>query len=301
MEQQLIDLYHRHVGMAFDRQQRFTALQEKLKAADEWEYDAETATLSFGPKIAYEAPILGSHVSHNDSWLWAWSDRHTKLTLTNRALGDAVRAIAHRLGLHVLATPGFPLEPLLGPELTLSAPHVLGTVLGAELGFDAYFVFSDDASHSLVLIRDDRLHAAEKHPLRRILTVFPELFRAMPVFDHRAAFRGYADDYGLTAVEDGGRLRLTAGKDHVLATFDTQGQLATLEGTMKPENPPAKKVAARAKGKGKAAKKLTAKTTKKPATPAKTAAKKPAGKKPTRPAATVVAKKPAAKKPGKKR
>ena len=97
----------------------------------DWEYDTETATLNFG-KLRFEAPFVGSHAFHNNSWLWGWSNKHLKLTITNRALGDTVRMLVHRLGVHALAAAGFSLEPLLGPELTDDAAHVFGMILSAN-------------------------------------------------------------------------------------------------------------------------------------------------------------------------
>ena len=128
MDQQLIALYHRHVASAFDRQLRFDDFLERKAAGRNWEYDSETATLAFG-KLKFEAPLVGSHAEHNNSWLWAWSNKHLKLTVTNRALGDTVRVLVHRLGVHALAAPGFSLEPSSGSELTEDAAHVLGMVL----------------------------------------------------------------------------------------------------------------------------------------------------------------------------
>ncbi|MCI0700291.1 MAG: hypothetical protein L0241_04335 [Planctomycetia bacterium] len=293
MDEQLIALYHRHVAMAFDRQLRFADFLARKEAGKKWEYDVETATLSFG-KLKFEAPISGSHAHNNNSWLWAWSNKNLKLTLTNRALGDTVRATVHRLGVHALAAPGFSLEPLLGSELTEHAPHILGSILSRELEFDAYYLTPYDGGCGLVLVRDDRLKVAEKHPLRRILTVFPQVISALPVYDHKAAFTRYAHDYGVSVGEELHQVKLLAGKDSLTATFDERDRLTKLEGTVQPEEPPAKKPSKKA-AKGQANKKPTRKATPKPA--AKKSTKKPAGKLTKKSALT---KKPT-KKPGKKR
>lgn len=308
MDQQLIDLYHRHVGMGFDRQLRLADFLERKAGGTDWEYDTPTATLSFG-KVKFEAPVLGSHADHNNSWLWAWSNRDLKLTLTNRALGDTVRALVHRLGVHPLGAHGLALEPLLGPELVGHAAHVLGIVLGAELGYDAYYTAPYQGGRALVLIRDDRLQFTERHPLRRVLTVFPQVISALPVFDHRAALTNCAAAYGLTATDVPGGVKLTAGKDELTARFDDRGRLTELSGTVTPETKPAKKPAKKAATK-KAVKKAAKKVVKKAAAPAKKSAKKSpakpakkATKAVTKKAVKPPAKKPAraAVKPGKKR
>ncbi len=274
MDEQLIALYHRHVASAFDRQMRWNDFLERKGTSGDWDYDTEAATLAFD-KLKFEAPLVGSHADHNNSWLWAWSDRNLKLTITNRALGDAVRVTAHRLGLHTLAAPGFSLEPLLGADLIEHAPHILGIVLGRELGYDAYYTIPYKGGRGLALIRDKRLEFTEKHPLRRIVTVFPQMLGELPVFDHKTAFEEYAKDYGLTPIDVPGGVKLVQGKDELIATFDEQGRLTELEGTVQPEAlKPAKKVAK----KKPAAKKVANKPAKKVKAAAKTVTKKPAVK-----------------------
>jgi hypothetical protein len=266
MDEQLIALYHRHVATAFDRQLRMADFLGRKGEGGDWEYDTETGILTFS-KLKFEAPLIGSHAEHNNSWLWAWSNKNLKLSFTNRALGTTVRAVVHRLGVHQLGAPGFSLEPLLGEELTEHAAHVLGIILSRELDYDAYYTFPYDNGTALLLIRDKRLAFTEKHPLRRVITIFPQVLSALPVFDHKAAFTNYAKDYGLTVTDVPGGVKATDGKDELTATFDDLGRLTQLEGTATPEEPkPATKVTKK--------KPAAKKTTKKP--PAKKAAKKPA-------------------------
>jgi hypothetical protein len=318
MDEQLVALYHRHVATAFDRRLRLAELVEQKAGGAKWEYAVATATLAFD-KLKLEAPLLGTHTHSNDSWLWAWSNRNLKLALTNRALGDLVRVTAHRIGVPMLAHAGFSLEPLLGPDLTKHAPDVLGGLLARELDYDAHFVAPEGAHHSAILVRDDRLKAAERYPLHRVLTVFPKVVKALPVFDHRAALAAYAHDYGLSATVAAGVLTITDGKGTLTATFDDHDRLTKLEGadvaappTKKPKavvkvapkkaaKAPAKKAGAKpaAKKAAKPAKLAKAAVVKKLAKSAKAAAKpvKKATvvKKPAKGAAKVAAKKPAKK------
>lgn len=305
MDEQLVALYHRHVAMAFDRKLRLAEFVRDKAGKVKWKYGVAAATLSCGPKITFEAPLLGTRARGNDSWLWAWSNRNLKLTLTNRALGDLVRVTAHRIGVPMLAHPGFPLEPLLGPELMRHAADVIGGTLAREIDFDAHYVAPEDAHDSAILVRHEKLKAPEKYPLHRVLTVFPQAVKELPVLDHRAALTAYARDYGLNVTAEGGTLRIHDGKGELTARFDDHDRLQDLSGSgiaappkkkakkpaavveaAKPaakqlapkpavakKAPPAKKPAARAKpAKGGAAK------AKKAAPPAGKAAPKKAGK-----------------------
>jgi hypothetical protein len=276
VDEQLIELYHRHVGTAFDRQLRLGEFRDRKAPGEKWQYDLETATMTLG-KLTLEAPALGTRQEHNNSWLWAWSDRNLKLTITNRAMGDAVRMLSHRLAVHQLGAAGFSLEPLLGAELSEHAPDIFGVIFGAELGYDGYHL--SDRGRTTVLIRDDRLKVAEKHPLSRILTVFPKAIKALPVLDQKSALVHYAKDYGVAVAEDHGTVKLTQGKGELTATFGERNKLVKLEGNVEPQKAakPAPKVKAKVKAK-----------------PAKSAAKTTA-KKPAKPAAKAVAKKTAKK------
>ena len=99
----------------------------------------------------------------------------------------------HRLGVPTLAHAGFALEPLLGTELTEHAAVVVGVILSRELEYDAYHIVPEEGHDSGVLVRDERLKFAERHPLQRVLTVFPKVIAAAcRVFDHRAALADYA-------------------------------------------------------------------------------------------------------------
>jgi hypothetical protein len=287
MDEQLVALYHRHVATAFDRTLRLAEFVARAAGKVKWKYEVAAARLACGPKLGFDAPLLGSHAHAAGSWLWAWSNRNLKLTLTNRALGDLVRATAHKIGVPALAHAGFPLEPLLGPELTKHAAAVVGVVLSRELGYDAYHLVPEEGHTSTALVRDDRLTSAERYPLHRVLTVFPKVVAALPVFDHRAALAHYARDYGLTPTVAAGVLTVSDGKGTVTATFDEHDRLLKLTGAdvaAPPVKKPAKKPAVKAAP--------APKTTK----AAKPSAKKPVSKgKPAAKPAKVVAKKPAAK------
>ena len=163
-------------------------------------------------------------------------------------------------------------------------------ILSRELEYDAYFLTPYDGGTGLTLIRDKHLSHAERRPLARIITVFPQAIDALTVFDHRAAFTGYVHDYGLIATDHPGGLRVTQGKDELVATFDERNRLTGIEGTVAAEPPRPVRSAAR----------------KKPAKkPAKKSARKPAPKapqkvRPSKKPMKKAAQKPA-RKPGKKR
>lgn len=283
MDEQLIALYHRHVAAAYDRKLRLADFIHDKAGKVKWKYEAETASLVCGPKLKFEAPLLGTHVHSNDSWLWAWSNRNLKLTLTNRALGDLIRVTAHRIGVPMFAHPGFSLEPLLGPELVKHAAEVIGMIFSRELNYDAYYIAPEDSFDSTILIQHPKLKFNERYPLHRVQTIFPEVIEELPLFDHRAALADYARDYALTVETIPGGLKITDGKGGELtATFDDHDRLKNLNGTgiaiptvkkATAKKPVAKKAIAKRKAAKPAAKKGKLASQKKVKKPTKAAAK----------------------------
>ena len=257
MDQQLLDLYHKHVGMGFDRQLRFADLLGRKAPRVKGKFDVASGQLEFGPKLAFEAPIIGTHAEHNNSWLWAGANRNLKLTLTNRALSDTVRALASRLMVPAFAATAFPLDQHTGEELAPHATDVFGVILVEELEFDAYRSVPFEGGRALLLIRDDRLQFVERHPVARVLAVFPQVIRTLVVPDHRAALTSYARAYGLNLTDVPGGVKVSGPGGDVTATFDDQSRLIRMEGNVKaPPKPTPKPAGPKVKtGLAKAAKK----------------------------------------------
>jgi hypothetical protein len=236
MDEQLIALYHRHVATAFDRQLRLNDFLERHTDGQNWNYTISTATLEFGTQVQFEAHYLGSHAHPDNSWLWAWANPHLKLTAANRKLAKSVCALGSQTEVTAFsADRQFDLTPLFGDELSEHAAHIFGSVLGCELGYDAYYTIPFEHGRATALIRDDRLRLTEDFPINRILIVFPQVISALPVFDHKAALISYATAYRLTVTPVSDRLVITAAEGGELtATFDTQGRLADLKGFLGP-------------------------------------------------------------------
>lgn len=230
MDETLIGLFHRFAGLAFDREQRFLEYVAQKAPGEKRSLEVETGVLSYGPKLKFEALLVGVHADHNDSWMWTWANRTMKMSVTNRALGDTIRALAHRTMSPVFAKPAFPLELVIGPEFTPQATLFFAAVLLGELDYDAYFVAKHDGNPALFLIRDERLRTTEKYPLARILSLFPKLIAAMPVTDHRTVFENYVQSYGLTTTPDGSNLKVAAGAGELIASFDSSGKFKKLDG-----------------------------------------------------------------------
>lgn len=227
----LFDLYHRRVAAAFDRQLRFADWLHEQEVGDEWGYDVPTGVLTLGKKLTFPAGLLGSHAYHNDSWLWAWANRNLDLPDFISQLRRQVKDLGHAWQVDEFATDGLvDLHAFLGDELIDHTGHVLGIVLGGELGYDAYYTLPYEGGQAVALIRDDRLRFEEEYPVVRMMSVFTQMIAALPVVDHRAALAAYAEAYGYRVAHHGDEL-VVLGAD-LTAVFDHTVRLEQFKSTV---------------------------------------------------------------------
>jgi hypothetical protein len=238
MSQSLLELYHRHIGMAFDRQLRFADLCRERGIDPSWNYTVSTAELTLGGRAVYVAPLLGSHAEAENTWLWAWGNAHLNLPTVGRELAGSVRALATATGCAAFAqSDAVDCEAAFGDEQSEYTAHAMGAILSGLLGYDAYYTIPYTGGRAAALFRAPDLFGFGPPPLLALTSRFTQLVSAMPVPDHRAAFSGYAADLGVTLSSAGsvvtGNL---AGEGSVTAEFDHLNRLSEMKSTLNPSN-----------------------------------------------------------------
>lgn len=236
MNRTLLDLYHRHVAAAFDRQMRLSDYLEANGGGEGWGYDVPSASLTFGKAVRFEAQLLGSFAVGNTTWLWAWANRHLQLPPANATLANAVRGLEKVHGLPLFSCDeAIHCEEVLPEELIDGAAHVLGVFVAGDLGYDAYYTLPYEGGRGVAVIRDARLRVPEPYPLVRISSMFPQAIGGYPVLDHRAAFVAYVESYGFQAETIGQEVSVRSAEAPVMtARFDEFNRLVVLEGTVAP-------------------------------------------------------------------
>jgi hypothetical protein len=234
MDEQIIELFLRHVGMAFDQQLKLGEFLEGNTKSANWNYTISTGTLEFGTAIRFEAHDLGSHAFPDNSWFWAWCNPQLKLTAANQELGQKAQALGEKLGIQALtAKRYFDLGPVLDKELSEHAAHIFGIICSREFSYDAYYTMPFDNGRMVTLIRDNRLQFVEDHPIIRIQSVFPQVISALPVPNHHSAFMAYAQAYGLEVTSEQNReIVVNAKGNRLTASFDTSQRLTELKSTV---------------------------------------------------------------------
>jgi hypothetical protein len=230
----LIQLFHRHVVTAYDKQMRLADfLQESVGHAG-WSFDKTTATLTFGKDVHFQAEILGSVDLVASTWLWAWANQASNIPDSQLKAARAMKEYGDKEQIAELATDLLVCDSILGKENEAAAGHVLGVIAVGLLGFDAYYSAPYTGGVAILLIRDARLQAPVEQPLPRILTIFPQALQGYPISDHKTALAGYLEYYGFRPTVRDKKIRVNHGGQTVLtARFDDLGRLVSLEGTAK--------------------------------------------------------------------
>jgi hypothetical protein len=229
--QTFLDLYHRHVAAAYDRQMRLNDYLRTYAAGNEWNYDIGTATLTIGTGVSFQAPLLGSYTQESNCWLWAWANRELRLPSSSQSLQNEVCRLGLSLG-HPVFTAMEPIrcEEVLPQELLGSVGYVFGLIIAGELNYDAYYPINFEGGQAVALIRDFRLRVVEPYPVQRIVSLFRQVIGGCPIPDQQTAFLAYVEAYQLQAVVDEQEVSvLLNGREVLTARFDERNQLISLD------------------------------------------------------------------------
>jgi hypothetical protein len=217
-------LFHRHVAASFDKQLHLVDLVGELN----WSFQKSTGLLSFGDHYHWHVSILGTEAYDSNTWLWAWANAASNLPAELLQAPLAMKDLGQRQQIAEFTTAQLPLDEINGHLLSLIASGVCnanGYYRGPYTGGTAFFI-----------IQDENFPKRDTLPLARIPLVFPQVISALEIQNHKLAFLGYLQHYGLTGVEEGDRVVvMDAGQPVLTAAFDKQNRLTQLEGTIEAE------------------------------------------------------------------
>jgi len=217
-------LFHRHVAASFDKQLHLVDLVGELN----WSFKRSTGRLSFGDRFHWHVHILGTEAYDSNTWLWAWANEASNLPAELIQAALAMKELGERQQIPEFTTAQLPLGDINGHALSLIASGVCnanGYYRGPYTGGAAFF-----------MIQDANFPKQDTLPLARIPAVFPQVISALEIPNHKLAFLGYLQHYGLDGVQEEDRVVVKASGQPVLtAVFDAQNRLTQLEGTIKPE------------------------------------------------------------------
>lgn len=214
-------LFHRHVAFSFDKQLQLA----DLIGDRNWSFNKPTGLLSFGDRYQWRVQTLGTEAYDRNTWLWSWANLGSNIPSAQLEASLAMKILGEDQAITEFTTPELPLGEINGHMLSLIASGVFeanGYYRGPYTGGAAFF-----------LIKDENFPKRDVLPLARIVSVFPQAISAMEIKNHKLAFLGYVEDYGLVAEEKrNGVVVKEDGSPVLRASFDEQNRLTKLEGSV---------------------------------------------------------------------
>ncbi|RBL90417.1 DUF6882 domain-containing protein [Chitinophaga flava] len=213
------DLIAQYGGIALDKQNDLAA----VIGNNDWNADLTEGTLSFGDELVFPIQVLGtlSHVSNTFLWGWANVQSDIPENLLQEALQLKQYGEQHQVAL--FTNSQF--------EASLNEVHYIGMIASGMFGSSAYYVADYGQGALLVTIKSDIIDAARTDTPQRILTVFPQLISLFEM-DHRQALTSYLKARDFTITVSGNELTATHNDNSIVAAFDEQNRLASLNGKL---------------------------------------------------------------------
>jgi hypothetical protein len=199
-----------------------------------WSFDMTEGHLAFGDKFTFNIQLLGTVSEQTQTWLWAWANSGSNIPA--HLLNDAqkVKKFGETHDISLFTRPdAIPVED------NQIDGHRLAMISSGLCEAQAYYRAPYEGGALFLLIEDENFPADTRHPIQRIVSVFPGFIQNVQVFDHQAAFMNYLDYHNLTvasktAQDDKTRIRAEhSDGTFVQADFDDQNRLTQLQTSLK--------------------------------------------------------------------
>jgi len=214
-------LFSQHVGAAFARQLAFA----DFLGDRNWSLTLSTGKVCFGDDLEYPIQLLGSEAHNNNTWLWAWANRHISPAPQSMAAATALRRMGQDQGMDVFSEPSFPLSAADGHSIALVASGINGRCCyyrGPYEGGAAFFLVTDVPETLLAPV-----------PPERAISVITEVVSQFDV-DHRLMAKAFLASQEFTVSEQNQSLVASRPEGQMTLSFDEQGRLTNIGGTIEP-------------------------------------------------------------------
>lgn len=221
------ELLSEHVGAAFARQLAFADFLGERN----WNLDLGTGKVGFGDDLEYPIQLLGSEAHNNNTWLWAWANRHIDPAPQAMAAATRLRDLGKKRGIAPLAEPTFSLDAADGHAIAMVASGIEGGCCyyrGPYNGGAAFFLVTDVPKSLLAPV-----------PPERAITVLTQVISQFDV-DHRLMAKSFLASQGFELREESKSVTASREGGTITLSFDELGRLTEIGGKIE-ARPPAKK------------------------------------------------------------
>jgi hypothetical protein len=186
MHAELMRLYLRHAASSFDKQLHLS----QVVGSCEWQLDLGSGQLSFGNQYHWQAQVLGTEAEESNTWLWAWANQASQIPPQVLGAALTLRLLGEHRQIPALTEPQVLLDDFDG--------HFLAMIGSGICRASAYYRAPYEGGAAYLLIKDDAFPLCSDAPVARIASVFPQAISSLEIPDHKVAFIGYLEFYGLT-------------------------------------------------------------------------------------------------------
>lgn len=215
------ELLSRHAGAAFWRQ---TQLAELVGSAS-WGMDLGEGRITIG-EHAFPVQLLGSEAEGDRSWLWAWANAASNFPPALLRFAEGLRERGERDGVDELSERSFPIERASGHQIGLLASGLAGDA-------HAYYRAPYDGGALYVLMQEVPVVGVAEMPAVRVPGLLSQAISAFDL-DHRALAMGLLEDAGFSPADRDDVVSGRRGKDVMTVTFDGQGRISGIKGSLAP-------------------------------------------------------------------
>jgi uncharacterized protein DUF6882 len=215
------ELLSQHVGAAFARQLAFA----DFLGDRNWSLTLSSGKVRFGDDLEYSIQLLGSEAHNNNTWLWAWANRHITPAPQSMAAANRLRQLGQEKGIEVFSEPSFSLDAADGHTIALVASGINGRCCYYRGPYDG------GAAFFLVTGVPDALLAPV--PPERAITVITEVVSQFNVH-HRLMAKSFLASQGFTLREEPQSLVASSQQGQMTLSFDEHGRLTNIGGKIEP-------------------------------------------------------------------
>lgn len=210
---------------------------EEVLGSHTWQVDMREGRFEFTgdrPLVCTRFHLLGTAAPGPRSWLWGWANP-SGFPEPLVALSASLREFGERYGIAALASAEVPFDALPGsPTEPAEVAYLLADAAKAVSGRWTYYSGQvGGGTRAAFLIEHPDFELPPPDPAR-VLRLLGQGLASLPLTDHRRALYGYAVRRGLGAMfsPDHARLTITGPAFEVVAEFDPQGRVASINGTV---------------------------------------------------------------------
>ncbi len=218
------ELLSGHIGAAFARQLAFAGFLRERN----WSLDLRTGKVGFGDDLEYPIQLLGSEAHNNNTWLWAWANRHIDPAPESMIVATRLRKLGEERGIEQLAQPSFSLDAADG--------HAIALVASGNHGRCCYYRGPYDGGAAFFLVTGVPNSLLAPVSPERAITVVTEVISQFNV-DHRLMVRSFLTSQGFEVREEPGSMAASREGGQIKLSFDELGRLTEIGGKIEPRLP----------------------------------------------------------------